>query len=460
MPNRLVAVDDNFNLPPEVQAQLTGNFESEFQTLHDEAVSAAASAETNAQAASDSAISADESAVIAAQAAADATAPTDVAVDEGIDRAISDGKISKPRLYLEQIPVQIVGHSYTIVPYPYTSPDGEQVKRVARRIGAATAKSWGRSGSFAIDTLSRLLSPAYLDTTQWITNQSGIILVQNTINELGNASAGNAAYRSTWEMGLRGIIDLVRSRSYLDYDASNNVYSGAWSNLIATNESAERSLNGKLKYVAAASAGAATVNMSTSTDEISVCVCISAASYDLATWELVYGGTVIHEFSGKGLLPESYQGAGDSTVRPYIPVLVRVKGLNAATGTTGNKVLTLRRKAGETGALFHGGFIVPRTPTAAVFVAKEPPRAGSGAATYAANIDWYNAKTDEIVAEYDGINVWSKDLAPGWDSETMISKTDVALFHPNDVGMGFLADKWVEAIDEHITDWHEGVVVF
>ncbi len=74
MANRLVSVDDNLHLPPEVLTQLTADVRTEFNTSLSQAQSAASSAASSATAASNSASSASSSASTASAAAAQATA--------------------------------------------------------------------------------------------------------------------------------------------------------------------------------------------------------------------------------------------------------------------------------------------------------------------------------------------------------------------------------------------------
>lgn len=74
MANRLVSVDDNLHLPPEVLTQLTADVRTEFNTSLSQAQSAASSATSSATAASNSASSASSSASTASAAAAQATA--------------------------------------------------------------------------------------------------------------------------------------------------------------------------------------------------------------------------------------------------------------------------------------------------------------------------------------------------------------------------------------------------
>lgn len=80
MANRLVSVNDNYELPAEVQEQLVGPVRDEFQTLTTQAQSAETAASSSATTASDAATSAAGSAATATAAAETATAPADTAV--------------------------------------------------------------------------------------------------------------------------------------------------------------------------------------------------------------------------------------------------------------------------------------------------------------------------------------------------------------------------------------------
>lgn len=76
MVNRLVSVNEDNQLPPEVQAQLVGSVEDHFQDLTDEAQSAATSAATSSSSAIDAASTALGASAQAQEAAQEATAPT------------------------------------------------------------------------------------------------------------------------------------------------------------------------------------------------------------------------------------------------------------------------------------------------------------------------------------------------------------------------------------------------
>lgn len=77
MVNRLVSVNEDLELPPEVQAQLTSNFETHFESLADSAEASSASASAAALEAENDANAADQARIAAENAAGQATAPTD-----------------------------------------------------------------------------------------------------------------------------------------------------------------------------------------------------------------------------------------------------------------------------------------------------------------------------------------------------------------------------------------------
>lgn len=81
MANRLVSVDEDLNLPPEVQAQLTSNFENYFENIAQTAEASATTSAAAAQTSAENAALADSARVLAQQAAEEAQAPTQEMVD-------------------------------------------------------------------------------------------------------------------------------------------------------------------------------------------------------------------------------------------------------------------------------------------------------------------------------------------------------------------------------------------
>lgn len=93
MVNRLISVDDDLNLPPEVQEALIGPVRTEFETLTVEATSAASSAASSAANASIDADDADAARIAAEIAASQAQAPTDEMVSNLVNTVGSDTRL-------------------------------------------------------------------------------------------------------------------------------------------------------------------------------------------------------------------------------------------------------------------------------------------------------------------------------------------------------------------------------
>lgn len=99
MAKRLISVDDDNNLPPEVQSQLVGQVEDHFSALTSAAEAAAGVASVSAAAASTDAAAAETSREAAEAAAATATAPTDEMFDALVGDTASLTRISLDDLY-------------------------------------------------------------------------------------------------------------------------------------------------------------------------------------------------------------------------------------------------------------------------------------------------------------------------------------------------------------------------
>ena len=364
--------------------------------------------------------------------------------------------ISTYNRYVEGVPLYSMGHSYTIYPYPYgTQWTGEYPVRVKNRLFLGPAHAKGRSGTIAIDNFGRLLSPTYDNGSgYWKPNSKGIVLIENTINELGSGNAGNAVFREMWRMAITSQIAAFSSANYLAY--SNIVSStGTWTK--HTVDYTDKSVNGEGFYFS--STAGAELRWTVTGDTVWVVVPV-ANTYGARDLEFRIGTTVLGSWNPQGKKID-YNDAVFGSSKDYTPVAIKVSGLNAAAGTTGTKTFTVRRKdtSVSTGTnAFVSGVIIPSPNPPAIFLAKEPPRNGPSGATYSANIDWYNTATDQIASEFS--NVHTVDLAPGWDNFTMVSSLDTGSnFHPNDIGHSHIADCFVDAINTTITSWQNGVVI-
>lgn len=402
----------------------------------------------------------------AEQHAADAALSAENAAqvtDAGVSALLADGgsqsgghvrRLSQvPNPYVEGVPLNVMGHSYTMDPYPYgTKSGGEFYRRIRDRLHLGNTTSKGRSGSYAIDNFGRMISSAYdSGSGLWTPGTKGLAIVQNTINELGASQAGDSVWREQWRAGIRGIIAVMNSKDVKGY-GNISESSGTWAE--HTIGYASKGKDGKV-YFTATTGGH--LGWTVAGGDVAYIITVATlSSYAVRPLTFHCNGVQVGSYDGNGkkaTYPDSVYASGNQN---YTPIAIRVSGLNAAAGTTGQKTVQVKA-AGTSGNAFVSGMIEPATNPPAVFLAKEPPRRGADAATYNANIAWYNTATDQIAAEFS--NVTTVDLAPGW-SDDMIASLDTAMdFHPNDKGHSMFADYYTAAINDTITDWVDGVVI-
>lgn len=371
--------------------------------------------------------------------------------DELSDDATASGSLIRKLAairnpYVEGVPLYSLGHSYTMYPYPYgTQYTGEYYMRLKQRLKLGDVYPIGRSATIAIDNFGRLLSDEYDDgKAYWTPGQRGIALIQNTMNELGSSLAPDATFRGMWKMGIMGEIALISSGETKGVPQASAT-SGTWTR--HNNVESKKGLNGETYFASAA----AWVEWTFSGTEVFVVAPIST-TYALNTWSVtVDGAAKLTNIAATGMKSD-YTDAVTGASMNYTPGIWRISGLSSGAHT-------LRFTRGTTGNTFVHGIIIPSATPPQIFLAKEPPRAGSGASIYNANVGWYNAEIDNFAATFS--NVTAVDLAPGWDNSTMISSLDVAggSFHPNDKGHSLMADHFAAAINTKITSWMNGVVV-
>ena len=377
--------------------------------------------------------------------------PGDAVNKEYADRALSYA----PNPYVEGVPLYSVGHSYTMYPYPYgTRYTGEYYMRIKDRLHLGSVTAIGRSGTYAADNLGRMISPIYdLGRGQWVPNSKGICLIQNTINELGQDAASETKFRNLWAQSIRGEIAVMSSRAIKGYADQANI-SGTWTKGGGGGNRNDKGINGEI-YLATSSSGAWVEWTVSGGDEVWVVGVASTAAYPVGGYRVICNGSTLATVTANGLKPD-YNDKVLGVNLEYTPWFFRITGLNAAAGTTGAKTVRVQAN-GSSNNSFLSGIVEPSPNPPMVFLAKEPPRINSGEANYNANIGWFNAMTDTIASEFD--NVVTVDLANGWDNDTMIGSLDPANFHPNDIGQSKTADNFVQAINQNITTWIDGVAI-
>lgn len=370
---------------------------------------------------------------------------------------VTESYAQRPNKFVEGVRLYSMGHSYTMYPYPYaTKNSGEYYMRTAERLKMGAVWAKGRSSTYAIDNFARMLSTNYdSGSGKWAPNAYGICVIQNTMNELGSSQAPDSVFRGMWEHGIRSQIQLMRSKSIVS--AADMTAVGTWTNLNSSSIGYIKGYDGISRFTQGTTNSLSTV---VSGDECSIVGYINLSSYAAEGIEVLVNGTVRATFLTKGEKHLTTVDAVTGVVEVMTPVAFRVKGLNAWAGTSGNKTVLVRRRTGGAAEnIFITAVLIPSEAPPMIFLVKEPPRAGSAAAIYTANIAYYNSRLDAIAAEY--TNVFTVDFAPGWDNGVMIGSLDVAggSFHPNDIGHSLMADHLVAAINQRVTGWIDGVAV-
>lgn len=355
------------------------------------------------------------------------------------------------------VPIYSYGHSYTIYPNPYTTPEtGEYPELLRRRLLMGKGYFRGRSGTPLQDTISGVLSPTlgaqHSTNAQWVPGSRGVVLLQNYANEAAGNN-GSAEYLSGWKHALRTFMAITSAKSVQKW-ADNTGTAGTWTKL---GGGAERHWDDEVHYSSEASA---TVSFSVTGDEVWLLSVISTATYGpnadgAGALDVFVNSTdnpvhLTHDPAGK--MEQFTSKYDDAQVRGYTPTAVKITGLDAAAGTSGAKTIIVRTKDAGSNH-FVSAVIEPMPDPPHVFVAYEPPRnpGTNGADNLAALDASYRALIDEIADEFpDRLHV--VDLAPGWQNPQFVSSLDTTHnFHPNDLGMAHIADAFEEAIDAEIT---------
>lgn len=356
---------------------------------------------------------------------------------------------------LEGVPLFVYGHSWTMMPNPYTTPHtGEYQSRLAKRLQLGSVSSFGRSGAYMVDMACAVQAPVFAGSDRrFIPGSRGIVTLQCLINDLaaGGADPADPANLEFYKLALRTFLAAVSAAELKDADAGT--YTGTWT-------TAGASLGqwypaGKLRYTRTPGATASwTVTGDTAWVNTSAAKASTGAN-NAGNWTARVNGKVVGSFYPRGLMPEilttAVRGAwGDA------PVAVKLTGLNTAAGTSGAKTVTIT--VDEPRDTFLSGVLVPSKTPPRVFVALEAPRnpAASGLETWNTWEPVYRQAIIDVCAEFP--NAATVDLAPGWENPAFIGSRDAAKAHPNDLGMAHIAGRFEEVIRATITAPDPGVL--
>lgn len=351
------------------------------------------------------------------------------------------------------------GHSWVMDSNPYISPGGEYQKRVKERLQLGTVAQNGLSGAYMLDMAAGVLAPSVAGKDRrFPMGGKGIVTLQCLINDIvtGNAIPSDATWLPFYKDNLRTFLAAVTAGKI--QDASTGVYAvGTWADLSAG--TADWYPAGKVKYVANATSLGATAKWDVSGDVAwvnAVAVATTTGATNGGNWTARVNGVVVGSYQPRGKKPDTVvtgtRGTwGDS------PMAVKLTGLNAAAGTSGNKTITIT--CDEARTTYVAGVMEPSANPPKVFVVLEAPRNPaasnvSGWNTYAAT---YRQAIIDVVAEFP--SAFTVDIAPGWQNPTFIGSKDTAKAHPNDLGMIHIADKLESAIRANITAPDPGVLV-
>lgn len=382
----------------------------------------------------------------------------DAATKAYVDSGVSSALAQLPARFTEGVPYYSYGHSYTMVPSPYTTPTGgEYPVKLGKRLRAARSFYRGRSGTPGMDTWCLALSQTFTDGSSvnrtWTPGSMGVVTLQNWINEAVRADGGNSLFQGMWMRSIRSLLALMSSSSVIT--ASSGVRRGTWTKYTSTPN--VPSFANEDAYFS--NSAGAEIDFTTSGDEVWIIAAASSSTYPLSDFQVRCGGQLLRTVSTSGT-NISYT----STVMPdhavsWWPCAYKVTGLNAAAGTTGGKTVTIRATTATT--MFINGIMIPSIKPPQIFMAQEPtrnPGATSGNAAFVANRGAYQTMTAQLAAEFPNVHVVNLDQ--GWDNSKFVASLDTThKFHPNDAGMNKIADIFEAEIKAKITAPINGVMV-
>lgn len=365
----------------------------------------------------------------------------------------------RPNPWVEGVPLYMYGHSFTMYPAPYNTPEkGEMVARVASRLRFGSFYGRGRSGTPLVDQIPMMFNDAIATpnglsgSRRWIPGSKGVVLAQHYMNEIGSGVQADAAYMNHWKQSLRTEFALMGSGSVISSETATKT-TGQWTKLVT---GSEWFWNSEVYF--SSTVGARISFVVPSGDVCWIVLANSYSGYNTGAAKILVGSTLKNHSTiitqGKMAQFTSVHGG----TRNYAPAAYKITGLNAMAGTTGAKSVSI--EVTEAKNTFVSACFVPSSTPPRIFYGFEVPRAD--VADTNPNLDAsrraiFRAAAEEVIAEFP--NAHGVDLAPGWDRAMMVGSLDSAKFHPNDYGMKHHADKYVEAINTHITGPDPGVMV-
>ena len=366
--------------------------------------------------------------------------------------------------WVEGVPLYMYGHSFTMYPAPYNTPNtGEMVARVASRLRFGTFYGRGRSGTPLVDQIPMMMNDAIAPpvapqvSRRWTPGAKGVVLAQHYMNEIGSGVQADPVYMGHWQQLLRTEFALMGSASVIGADTASKT--GTWTKLGPPN--ADFFWNQECHF--ANTVGARIGFVVPSGDSCWVLVGHTTSAYNGGRLQVRVGSgltnhSVITTAGKMSQYTSVLPGAGAASTRGYAAAAYKITGLNAMAGTTGAKSVWLELLDART--TFVSACFIPGSTPPRIFYGFEVPRADvadTNPTLDATRRAVFRAAAEDVIAEFPYVH--GVDLAPGWDRATMVGTLDAANFHPNDAGMKHHADKYVAAINTHVTGPDPGVMV-
>lgn len=359
--------------------------------------------------------------------------------------------------------VDIYGHSFTMGPDSLTGPYPYSGYSYGALIGAhyGVPKDYnGRSGTRLLDTVRAVTAPTFDGSAArlWAVgngNSGRIVTLQNGHNDEASQLGGDAAYQAGYAGALRLSLAAFGAGSKTLPAGASYTSPGAWSSTSYPDRAPGGALSWTKTY-------GAKMEFTTTSTNVTIATAGADPSVTYATMRLEVDGATVGYYNGGGQ-SETYTDI-NGVVRTWSLVGVHL------TLSAGTHTVTLRKVTNDaTSPIFVGAIYQQSTTPPHVFLGMEPQRnpaatSQAGVAYFDANKAAYGAIWTAACGEWSYVTCVDLDAAsasaPAWDNTTMVATNaptcpgvdcgkvaDPFNFHPNGVGMGNIATKFIDAID-------------
>lgn len=351
---------------------------------------------------------------------------------------------------LEGVSLYSYGHSFTMYPAPYNTPySGEYPERVRARLGMGKGFFRGRSGTPLQDSVPMMFTDSTIwpangasGSREWVPNSRGVVLHQHFMNEAGGPLGADPVYREGWRNALRTAWALFSAKQLI----LSGTRVGAWTQLV----SGADWFPGSNCWFSSTVGDTYTFNVPAGCDSVWILAAMSHDGYPTSDLQIMLNGAPHTTIRTQGLMAR-YTSVHASTLRNY-----NVAAFKVDTGCSSlAKIVTVRLL--EAKKAFISGVMLPMTAPPKIFYGLEPTKNPAVAGDFAMVAPFFRQIATEVAAEFP--NVTLVDLDPGWDNTTMVGSLDPHRFHPNDLGMAHIADRFCDAITATVTEPMDGVWV-